>query len=92
MVLYTDGLIEARDRDMDQGLDILRQTLARPTRSLDEACDTVLGALLPDRPQDDVALLIARPRSLDAGQVATWDITADPTAAARCWQQPGSGC
>jgi len=83
LVLYTDGLIEARDRDMDQGLDMLRQALARPTRSLDEVCDTVLGALLPDRPQDDVALLIARPRALDAGHVATWDIPADPAAVAQ---------
>ncbi|MES4901718.1 MULTISPECIES: SpoIIE family protein phosphatase [unclassified Streptomyces] len=82
LVLYTDGLIEARDRDVDQGLGILRQALARSTRSLDEACDTVLGALLPDRPQDDVALLIARPHALDTGQVATWDIPADPTAVA----------
>ncbi|WUQ94010.1 SpoIIE family protein phosphatase [Streptomyces sp. NBC_00310] len=80
LVLYTDGLVESRDHDIDQGLGMLRQALTRPVRSLDEACDTVLEALLPDRPQDDIALLIARPNALDAGQVATWDIPADPVA------------
>ncbi|QYX76595.1 serine/threonine-protein phosphatase [Streptomyces akebiae] len=40
-------------------------------------------SVLPDRPQDDIALLIARPNALDAGQVATWDIPADPAAVAQ---------
>ncbi|WP_327725614.1 SpoIIE family protein phosphatase [Streptomyces europaeiscabiei] len=83
LVLYTDGLVEARDRDIDQGLDMLRQALTWPAWSLDEACDTVLEVLLPDRPQDDIALLIAHPNALDAGQVATWDIPADPAAVAQ---------
>ncbi|MGW7047836.1 SpoIIE family protein phosphatase [Streptomyces avermitilis] len=83
LVLYTDGLVESRDHDVGQRLDMLRQALTRPVRSLDELCDTVLEALLPDRPQDDIALLIARPKALDAGQVATWDIPADPMAVAQ---------
>ncbi|MDX6345427.1 MAG: hypothetical protein QOF84_217 [Streptomyces sp.] len=78
IALYTDGLIEARDRDLDAGTEALRVALAAPAASLEAACDTVLGALLPERPTDDVALLIARTRALHADQVAAWDLPADP--------------
>ncbi|WP_328771819.1 SpoIIE family protein phosphatase [Streptomyces sp. NBC_00286] len=82
LALYTDGLIEDRGRDIDEGLDALREVLARPASSLESTCDTVLQMLLPDRPADDVALLIARTRALDAAHVATWDVPPDPSAVA----------
>ncbi|MFF7266352.1 SpoIIE family protein phosphatase [Streptomyces sp. NPDC008159] len=82
LALYTDGLIENRGRDIDEGLDALRDVLARPAPSLESTCDTVLQTLLPDRPADDVALLIARTRALDAAHVATWDVPPDPSAVA----------
>ncbi|MFC4507776.1 MULTISPECIES: SpoIIE family protein phosphatase [Streptomyces] len=82
LALYTDGLIESRERDTDTGLSLLRQTLAQPSTPLDTLCDAVLAALLPDRPTDDIALLIARTKALDTGRVATWDIPADPVAVA----------
>ncbi|MEU9957374.1 SpoIIE family protein phosphatase [Streptomyces sp. NPDC050982] len=47
IVLYTDGLIEARDRDIDAGLDRLCQALACPSPSLEVTCDTLIDALLP---------------------------------------------
>jgi hypothetical protein len=78
IALYTDGLIEARDRDLDAGTEALRIALATPAASLEAACDTVLAALLPERPTDDVALLIARTRTLHADQVAAWDLPSDP--------------
>ncbi|MEU6142774.1 SpoIIE family protein phosphatase [Streptomyces sp. NPDC047081] len=81
LALYTDGLIEARDHDVEAGVTLLRQALAQPAASLETACDTVLQALLPaDRPHDDVALLLARTRTLGDGQVAAWDVDADPAA------------
>ncbi|WP_327342903.1 SpoIIE family protein phosphatase [Streptomyces europaeiscabiei] len=83
LALYTDGLIEARDHDVGAGLDRLREALARPAPSLEATCDAVLEALLPARPPDDVALLLARTRALGAGQVATWDLEAEPAAVAR---------
>jgi anti-sigma regulatory factor (Ser/Thr protein kinase) len=49
---------------------------------LESTCDTVLQTLLPDHPADDVALLIARTRALDAAHVATWDVPPDPSAVA----------
>ncbi|MFD6171857.1 SpoIIE family protein phosphatase [Streptomyces coeruleorubidus] len=85
LVLYTNGLIEDRDRkrDLDAGVHRLRESLARPAPSLDALCDTVLADLLPQRPADDVALLVARTRALDANQVATWAVPDDPSAVAQ---------
>jgi PAS domain S-box-containing protein len=87
LALYTDGLIESAGRDVDAGLGLLRRALTRPAASLDETCDHVLEALLPERPIDDIALLVARTRSLDARQVVTWDLPPDPAvvADARKW-------
>ncbi|MCR3728123.1 PAS domain S-box-containing protein [Streptomyces umbrinus] len=78
LALYTDGLVEARDVDVDVGTAALCTALAAPARNLEDACDNVLKALLPQRPADDVALLLARTRALDADQVAVWDLESDP--------------
>ncbi|PIB12344.1 histidine kinase [Streptomyces sp. HG99] len=84
LVLYTDGLIEDRTRDLDVGMELLRQALAgHPDRPPEESCRAVLDELLPERPKDDVALLIARTRALPPGQVADWDVPRDPAAVSR---------
>ncbi|MGV9560545.1 SpoIIE family protein phosphatase [Streptomyces sp. NPDC003522] len=62
LVLYTDGLVEARGRDFDQSLDRLARALRTPARSLAELCDDVLARMLPHPAQDDVAVLVARPQ------------------------------
>ncbi|MEU2717668.1 SpoIIE family protein phosphatase [Streptomyces sp. NPDC007205] len=81
LVLYTDGLIEDRTRDLDVGMELLRRALAgHPDRAPEESCGAVLEALLPERPVDDVALLIARTRVLPAENVADWDVPRDPAA------------
>ncbi|WP_406380705.1 SpoIIE family protein phosphatase [Streptomyces sp. NBC_01618] len=78
LVLYTDGLIEDRTRDIDVGIELLRQALAcHPDRSPEESCQAVLDALLPSRPKDDVALLIARTRAVPPDHVADWDVPFD---------------
>ncbi|MEV2216040.1 SpoIIE family protein phosphatase [Streptomyces sp. NPDC050997] len=85
VALYTDGLVEDRDRDVDHATDELCRALTARTDTLDALCDTVLKAVLPDEPGDDVALLLARTRALGADRVATWDVVPDPAhvAAAR---------
>ncbi|MFI1035450.1 SpoIIE family protein phosphatase [Streptomyces sp. NPDC020951] len=83
LALYTDGLIESRGQDIDQGLARLRRVLARPTPDLDGLCDAVLGALPPEHRTDDIVLLLARTHALDARQVATWDLPADPAVVAQ---------
>ncbi|WSQ10307.1 SpoIIE family protein phosphatase [Streptomyces sp. NBC_01231] len=82
LALYTDGLIESRDRDLDYGLSRLGQALARPAASLDVLCDRVLADVLPQQPADDVALLVARTRALKSDRVAVWDVAPDPAAVA----------
>lgn len=84
LVMYTDGLVEDRHRDIDEGLSLLRRTLAaQAERTPEQACDAVLQALLPEHPRDDIALLVARTRVLDGAHVADWEIPADPAAVGR---------
>ncbi|WP_377272692.1 SpoIIE family protein phosphatase [Peterkaempfera sp. SMS 1(5)a] len=78
LALYTNGLLQARDPDIDIGLAELRRILGHPERSLEEICDQVFSAMLPFRPPDDVSLLIARTRALGPDQVASWDLPSDP--------------
>ncbi|MEO3974322.1 SpoIIE family protein phosphatase [Streptomyces sp. CAU 1734] len=81
LVLYTDGLVEDRERDIDEGLELLRTTVAgRRERTPDEICEAILDALLPERPRDDIALLVGRTRVLDATRVAEWEVPSDPSA------------
>ncbi|GAA5707868.1 hypothetical protein Save01_08741 [Streptomyces avermitilis] len=84
IALYTDGLVEALDHDIEAGLTRLCHALAQPSASLEATCDTALDALLPaGRPHDDVALLLARTHTLGERQVVTWDVDADPAEVAR---------
>ncbi|MET9886659.1 SpoIIE family protein phosphatase [Streptomyces sp. NPDC006430] len=80
LVLYTDGLIEDRTRDIDEGLALLRAALAHADRSPQETCRAVLDQLLPVRPRDDVALLVARTTALPADRIAEWDVPFEPSA------------
>ncbi|MCX5374948.1 SpoIIE family protein phosphatase [Streptomyces sp. NBC_00091] len=59
LALYTDGLIECRHRDLDEGLERLARALGQ-AGPLEELCDGILARLLPEAPQDDVAVLLAR--------------------------------
>ncbi|WP_330328566.1 SpoIIE family protein phosphatase [Streptomyces sp. NBC_00536] len=84
LVLYTDGLIEDRARDIDQGLDLLRAALshADPQSRPQDTCRAVLKALLPARPRDDVALLVARTSALAADRIAEWEVPFHASAVA----------
>ncbi|WP_346774845.1 GAF domain-containing SpoIIE family protein phosphatase [Cellulomonas sp. IC4_254] len=77
VLLYTDGLVERRDRPLRAGLDDLRAALARHAgRDLDDLCDTLLAELPGGPGEDDVALVAVRlhpqdrPRPAEAGPVA----------------------
>ncbi|MEU2923794.1 SpoIIE family protein phosphatase [Streptomyces sp. NPDC007251] len=80
LVLYTDGLVENRDRDLDAGLRLLAGALSARDRTPEQDCRAVLDALLPERPSDDIALLVARTRRTDPDRVAEWDVPSDPAA------------
>ncbi|MER6630124.1 SpoIIE family protein phosphatase [Streptomyces sp. NPDC000987] len=86
LVLYTDGLVEhLGHRDVGLGMDRLRGVLARSGGTPEHTCRT-LDSLLPrtpDHPADDVALLVARTRTVDDDHVATWELAADPAEVSR---------
>ncbi len=60
LVLYTDGLIEARNRDIDERLSELTGLLTEPLQPLDHLCDSLIAHLVPASADDDIALLTAR--------------------------------
>ncbi|KPI12777.1 serine phosphatase [Actinobacteria bacterium OV450] len=82
LVLYTDGLVEDRHRDIDVALDRLGRVLARSDRSPEETCRAVMDAMAPEHPGDDIALLVARTRTVPADRIASWDVPADPAEVA----------
>ncbi|MER5926940.1 SpoIIE family protein phosphatase [Streptomyces mirabilis] len=80
LALYTDGLVESRDDDIDVGLDRLGAALAESGSSLEDLCSQVIETLPTQAPADDVTLLLARTRGLEAAQVASWDLPNEPAA------------
>lgn len=79
LILYTDGLVESRMRDVWTGIEQLRQRIAAvglqsgrdQSPPLEDLCDDVLDMLgLGDR-DDDVALLAARFTGIEPGHEAS---------------------
>ncbi len=74
VLLYTDGLVERRDRPVMVGMAQLQEAVAKlADRDLDALVDGVLARLSPGRNEDDVALVAVRlhpqdrPRPPEAG-------------------------
>ncbi|MFI1335068.1 SpoIIE family protein phosphatase [Streptomyces sp. NPDC020845] len=86
LVLYTDGLLTGDGHDPGVGFERLRAALARPGRTPEQTC-AALESLFPERPVDDVVLLVARTRALGEDQVAVWDLPADPAEVSRARQE-----
>jgi anti-sigma regulatory factor (Ser/Thr protein kinase) len=60
LTLYTDGLVEHRGSNIDTGIDRLARVLETSTVPLEALPSALADALLPDEPDDDVALLVAQ--------------------------------
>ena len=75
LLLVTDGLVERRGSDLDEGMARLQDGAARPRRRRrwTSCCDTVLDRLVPRAGEDDVAVVAVRaypedrPRPAEAG-------------------------
>jgi serine phosphatase RsbU (regulator of sigma subunit) len=91
VLLFTDGLVERRDADLDAGLARLRDALRElADRPLQELLDEVLERLVDGHPEDDVALVAVRlhpqdrPRPAVAGPNRVPDVVPeDPASPSR---------
>ncbi|MBB1261180.1 SpoIIE family protein phosphatase [Streptomyces sp. OF8] len=84
LVLYSDGVVENRERDIGAGIERLENVLAgEPGRAPEDTCQAVIDAMLPEHPSDDIALLVAGTRLLSPSRVAEWEVPPDPAAVAR---------
>ncbi|MGW6741168.1 SpoIIE family protein phosphatase [Streptomyces sp. NPDC055025] len=91
LLLYTDGLVESRLRDVWTGIEQLRERLAAaaqltgPDHSppLEALCDDVLDVLGPGDRDDDIALLAARFDGIAPSDVAYWFLDPEDAAPGR---------
>ncbi|PVC83780.1 protein phosphatase [Streptomyces sp. CS090A] len=78
--LYTDGLIEGPEKDVEQGRIRLGRAISREGLPLDELCEAVVKELLPVPQPDDIALLLARTHALKPDRLVSWAVPLDPAA------------
>jgi serine phosphatase RsbU (regulator of sigma subunit) len=61
VAIYTDGLVERRREDIDEGVSrLVEQLSASPGKGLEEAVAELVAEMHDDARQDDVTLLVAR--------------------------------
>ncbi len=82
-VLYTDGLVESRGRDIDDGLKRLQSVFDADSvaGSMDDLCKAILAGAYSDQHRDDIAILIARLGRIDGSLQASWVLAGELTAA-----------
>ncbi|MFH0174680.1 MULTISPECIES: SpoIIE family protein phosphatase [Streptomyces] len=91
LLLYTDGLVESRLRDVATGIEQLREKLAATAQltgpdhppPLEALCDEVLDMLGPGDRDDDIALLAARFDGIAPSDVAYWFLEPEDAAPGR---------
>ncbi|MFK0103716.1 SpoIIE family protein phosphatase [Streptomyces sp. NPDC091217] len=91
LLLYTDGLVESRLRDVWTGIEQLREKLASTAQltgpdhppPLEALCDEVLDMLGPGDRDDDIALLAARFDGIAPSDVAYWFLEPEDAAPGR---------
>jgi GAF domain-containing protein/anti-sigma regulatory factor (Ser/Thr protein kinase) len=82
VVLYTDGLVEARGRSIDDGLDRLRE-IVRDSGDLEELCTAVVDQMVPEARPDDIAIAAARIPMVAEKLTARWPAEKDALAGMR---------
>jgi serine phosphatase RsbU (regulator of sigma subunit)/anti-sigma regulatory factor (Ser/Thr protein kinase) len=85
LVLYTDGLVEKRGHDIDEGLGRLREIFGPGSAGepLEDLCRATLAGVYADEHRDDIAVLMARLRRIPTDKVATWTLPSELTSASR---------
>lgn len=84
-VLYTDGLVESRDRDISEGLDRLASAFGpgSPEQDLEDLCKLSLDGVYADAKRDDIAVLIAKLRRIPEDHRISFTLEAELTAVRR---------
>ena len=85
LVLYTDGLVEKRTRDIDEGIGRLRDIFGPGSaqQPLEDLCRAMLAGVYADEHRDDIAVLVARLSRISADNVVSWTLPAELTSASR---------
>ncbi|QKG26401.1 SpoIIE family protein phosphatase [Actinomadura verrucosospora] len=84
-VIYTDGLVENRGRDIDDGLARLKGIFGPGAvdRPMEDLAKATLAGVYADQHRDDIAVLIARLRRIPEDRFVSWTLPADPAAVRR---------
>ena len=84
IVLYTDGLVESAECDIDSGMSRLAELLhTHHAQDPNQLCDSLTDAMMPagrQRP-DDAALLVAQVHATAPDDIATWSLPENGQAA-----------
>jgi hypothetical protein len=61
VILYTDGLVEQRVQDLQDGVNALREACERHAhRNVQHPTDAVMADLIPSEPEGDACLVAMR--------------------------------
>jgi serine phosphatase RsbU (regulator of sigma subunit) len=85
LVLYTDGLVEDRHRDIDDGLSHLKGIFGpgATSRSLDDLCRAAMAGVFAHHQRDDIAILIARLGRIAEDHHVSWTLPHELISAGR---------
>jgi PAS domain S-box-containing protein len=85
LALYTDGLFGLEGFDVERGMARIKNNLAvtwDPDRALEAVGHTLLADFGDEPLQDDLAVLLARTRTLSSQDVTSWEFPASPASVA----------
>ncbi|MBT2442714.1 SpoIIE family protein phosphatase [Streptomyces sp. ISL-36] len=82
LALFTDRMVEARTRDVDEGVADLCGALDAWTGSLQQACGEIVSLRVQGAADDDAALLLVRVRACPEDSMAFWPVASDPAEVA----------
>jgi hypothetical protein len=85
LVLYTDGLVENRTQDIDDGMRRLCEVFDAdaPGLTLEDLCKNALSGVYTEQHRDDIALLVARLGRLPEGRKMTLELSPEAASVRR---------
>jgi anti-sigma regulatory factor (Ser/Thr protein kinase) len=90
LTLYTDGLVESRTRDIDLGIAELARALDRVSVIDDDLPSALVRELLPNGPDDDVAILLAQVAAPHQARTVVLSVPDEDRAVQRVREQVGA--